>query len=98
MKEFAAQLYNSIAWKKTRAAYAKSKQNLCEICLSKGIIKPGVIVHHKIHLDPQNVNDPNIALNWENLQLVCRDCHAYIHDRSQRRYKFDDYGRAITRD
>lgn len=98
MKPYAREFYSSKAWKDTRTAYAKSKRNLCEICLSKGIIKSGVIVHHKVHLDPDNINDPNITLNWNNLQLVCRDCHAAIHDQRQRRYKLDEMGRVIFLD
>ena len=96
MKDYARTFYSSKAWKDTRTAYAKYRHNLCELCLAKGIYKPGVIVHHKIHIDPQTINDPTVTLNWDNLQLVCRDCHAMIHDRRQRRYKFDEMGRIIT--
>ena len=93
MKQFARAFYSSGAWKNTREAYAKSKRNLCEICLSKGLYKPGEIVHHKVMLTPENIDDPTVTLNWQNLQLVCRDCHAEIHDRRQRRYKIDELGR-----
>lgn len=95
MKDFARKLYSSTAWKRCREAYAKSKGNLCEVCLSKGIYKPGEIVHHKQPLTPENVNDPHVSLNWDNLQLVCRDCHAQIHDGRKRRYKIDELGRVI---
>lgn len=100
MKDYAVRFYSSKAWKKTRMAYAKSKRNLCEICLAKGLYKPGEIVHHKIHLSPDNINDPTVTLNWDNLQLVCRDCHADIHDydRRKRRYRIDDLGRVIVRE
>ena len=94
-REFAKEFYNSPAWKDCRRSYAASKGNLCEICLSKGLVKPGEIVHHKIHLDPENINDPNVALNWNNLQLVCRDCHGLIH-RPERRFKVDEWGRVIS--
>lgn len=94
MKDYAAALYSSKAWKETRRAYRKSVGGLCEICLKKGIYKPGEIVHHKIHLTPDNVNDPAVALNWNNLQLVCRDCHAELHGET-RRYKVDELGRVI---
>lgn len=97
MKDFAARLYNSTAWKNCRREYAKSKGNLCEVCLSKGIYKGGEIVHHRVILTPENVDDPNVTLNWDNLQLVCRDCHATIHDARKRRYKFDEMGRLTTR-
>lgn len=98
MKPYATAFYSSKAWKDTRTAYAKSKGNLCEICLSKGLYKPGVIVHHKVHLTPENIKDPSVTLNWSNLQLVCRDCHANIHDSRKRRYKIDEYGRVICRE
>lgn len=97
MKDYAKTFYSSKAWKDTRAAYAKSKGGLCEICLSKGIYKAGEIVHHKCHISPDNVNDPSVTLNWDNLQLVCRDCHAMEHDQRKRRYRIDEMGRVTTR-
>ena len=98
MQDFARQLYGSKAWKNCRRAYAKSVGNLCEVCLSKGLYKGGEIVHHKVHLTPENINDPTVTLNWDNLQLVCRDCHAAIHDydRRKRRYKIDELGRVTA--
>lgn len=95
MKPFAEAFYNSPAWKQTREEYKRSVGGLCELCWSEGIVKAGAIVHHKTPLTPENINDINIALGWDNLQLVCRDCHAKIHDRRQRRYKVDELGRVI---
>lgn len=97
MRDFARTFYSSTAWKKTRAAYAKSKGNLCERCLKKGLIVPGVIVHHKVYLTPDNINDPAVSLNWSNLELVCADCHAEEHNRLQRRYTVDEHGRVTSR-
>ena len=51
----------------------------------------GRIVHHKIHLDADNIGDPNVTLNWDNLELVCMDCHAAEHG-SKKRYKVDLLG------
>ena len=109
-KEFARDFYNSKAWYRTRTAYARSRKYLCEICLAKGIYKAADIVHHKIHLTPENINDPKITLNWENLQCVCRACHAEVHDMPQyykqmsaarkfvkKRYFIDENGRVITK-
>ena len=98
MKDFARYFYSSIAWKNTRTAYAKSQQNMCEICRAKGIYKPCEIVHHKIQLTPQNINDPSITLDWNNLQCVCRDCHADVHGNKTKRYKIDELGRVIPTD
>ena len=49
MKETSG-FYKTAAWVSCRDAYAKSKGGLCERCLSRGIYRAGVIVHHKIHL------------------------------------------------
>lgn len=95
MKPFAEPFYNSPAWKQTREEYKRRVGGLCEVCWSEGIVKAGVIVHHKIPLTPENISDINIALGWDNLQLVCRDCHAKYHDTRKRRYKLDEMGRVI---
>lgn len=80
-KEFARKFYNSKAWKNCRNEYGKQAHWLCENCLRKGIYKPGAIVHHKIELDPVTIENPEIALSFDNLELLCRDCHAAVHDR-----------------
>lgn len=96
MREFASAFYNSPGWKETRRAYRKSVGGLCELCLKEGRYTAGEIVHHKIPLDPTNINNPDITLSWDNLQLVCREHHAQIHDRRKRRYKVDDMGRVTA--
>lgn len=92
MKEFAKEFYGSRAWKATRRAYRKSVGGLCERCLKAGRYTPGEIVHHKIHLTPQNVNNPSVTLDWGNMELLCRECHAEEHGR-QRRYVILEDGR-----
>lgn len=79
MKEFARQFYNSKAWKECKNGYIKSVNGLCERCLKKGKVKPGKIVHHKVTLTPENINDPNITLNWDLLEYDCQDCHNQEH-------------------
>lgn len=74
MKEWAEQFYKSKAWMKCRASFIVSKFNICERC--HGV---GKIVHHKIILTPKNINDTNITLNWNNLELLCQDCHNKEH-------------------
>jgi len=81
MKDYARKLYSSKAWKEARTAYAKSRGGLCERCLRAGLIVPGEIVHHRQHITAANVDNPAITLSWENLELVCRECHAAIHER-----------------
>jgi len=73
-KEWAKSFYQSKAWKKCRDGYIKSVYGLCERCG-----KPGYIVHHKKYITPKNINDPNITLNWDNLEYICQDCHNKEH-------------------
>ena len=95
MREFAEGFYNSPAWKSCRESYKKYRRGLCERCLERGIYRAGVIVHHRIHLSPENIGDPNVSLSFDNLMLLCRDCHAEVH-KPERRYKFDELGRIIV--
>ena len=93
--------YKTIQWKECRNAYMKAQRGLCEECLKMGLITPAEIVHHKVHLNPQNMNDPDITLNWDNLEAVCRLHHAEIHEgqnRNPRRYTVDMFGRVEAKD
>ena len=97
------QLYLSQAWKDTRSAYLKKVGGLCEECLKQGIIRPAEIVHHKIPLTEDNVMDLNISLSWNNLQALCRSCHADAHEemyrkRSRKRYRVDRFGNVKIQD
>lgn len=80
-----AQFYTTRRWRVCRQSYAKSKGWLCERCLSRGLIVPGTEVHHKIRLTPQTVNDPNVSLNWRNLELLCAECHEKEHGKLKER-------------
>lgn len=88
MKEYAKGFYGSRAWKNCRAAYKAYRGGLCERCLAKGLYNPGVIVHHKIYISPENISNPNITLNWDNLELVCRACHDEEHELQKHRAEF----------
>lgn len=92
MQSWAEKFYNSPAWKKCRAAYKKSVHGLCERCG-----ETGEIVHHKIPLTPENINDPNITLNFINLRLECRSCHGFSHGNSPTRegFRFDSDGNLL---
>ena len=106
------EFYHSRAWKETRK-YIWLKQNLlCARCC-KPVYVDGIsewipkekrrtgIVHHKIYLDNINVYDPNITLDEDNLEGVCKWCHEHVchnTDISTRKdYKFDDEGNLTKR-
>ena len=96
MQEYAKTFYKSKAWQACRASYLKQVRGLCEVCLKRGLYTPADTVHHKIHLSPKNINDPSITLSFDNLEAVCRDCHANLH-KSEKRYKVDEFGHVIIR-
>lgn len=95
MRDFAKDFYQSQAWKKRREAYLKEKGWLCEECLKRGRYTPADTVHHIIPLSPENISNTMITLSGENLEAVCRDCHAEKHKRAKR-YKIDEFGRVET--
>lgn len=97
MRSIDSSFYKTGAWKKCRAGYIKSVGGLCERCLAKGLIVPGYIVHHKIHLTQDNVMDPSITFNYDNLEYICFDCHQQEHfsAKPKRRYKIDENGTVI---
>jgi 5-methylcytosine-specific restriction endonuclease McrA len=73
-QDYAKAFYHSKEWRDCQAAFMKSKYYICEQC--GGAAK---ICHHKIYLTPANINDPNITLNWDNLEALCQDCHTRQH-------------------
>ena len=96
-KEYAEAFYHSKEWIKCRKAYIKSVHGLCERCG-----EPGYIVHHKKYITPNNINDSNITLNFDNLEYLCLDCHNKEHEfnREKRRITaigtvFDSKGNLI---
>lgn len=92
-REFSKAFYNSTVWKKTAKIYKESVFSVCEKCR-----REGHIVHHKIHLTPFNINDPNITLSFDNLMYLCLECHNAIHakeETSNRNVVFDANGNMI---
>lgn len=96
-EQFANPFYSSAAWKRCRRDFRKSRRNLCERCLSRGEITVGtkeqpLEVHHKIPLTRENINDPNVTLNWDNLELLCKSCHDEEREIKRGRWTVDKDG------
>lgn len=94
--------YKSKAWQHCRNAYFKKARGLCEVCLSKGLIKQGEIVHHIVEMTSENIKNPTLAFGDDNLQLVCRECHAQIHEAKKlkgrsKRYEVDSNGKVVIK-
>lgn len=88
---FARNFYRTYAWQECSRKYLQSVGGLCERCKAAGLIVPADEVHHKIRLTPESLSDPTIALNWENLEALCKDCH--IKEHNQKRWRVDEQGR-----
>lgn len=86
MKEYAERFYKSKQWQRCRAAYIASVGGLCERCRMRGIINVGVIVHHRKYVDPENITDPAVLTAFDNLELLCKDCHNKEHFAPKKRY------------
>lgn len=106
-QEFAEGFYHSHQWRSTRKAYMERPLDTpwgicppgaCEDCFERGEINAAVIVHHKIWLNENNINDTTVTLNFKNLKRVCRECHAMEHGAAPPpRVGFDEHGNLIRR-
>lgn len=91
-KPFAKKFYASKQWEQCRTAYISSVYGLCARCDNE----PGLILHHKIALKPSNINNPDITLNFDNLELLCLIHHNAINGKQiELRYIFDSNGNVI---
>jgi len=69
-----AEFYHSTAWKRLSRTFLLSKNYICERCG-----KPAEIAHHRRYLNAENVLNPDISLNPDNLEALCLDCHNTEH-------------------
>lgn len=87
------QFYTSNEWRKFRKALIAERINSKDGVLydewnGKPILKDSdTILHHKIELSMQNVNDRSISLNPENIMIVSMKSHNEIHNRFGGRIK-----------
>lgn len=97
-RDFAKNFYASTAWKRVRSAYL-SEHPYCERCLERGLIVPAEHVHHKAYIDtPEKVNNPMLALNYDNLESLCEPCHSKehnAHDQAGTDLYFDSEGNLV---
>lgn len=75
------QVYHTTEWERVRQYVIQRAQGLCEECLRQGRIEVGTDVDHIQPLTENNWQDWNIAYNPDNLQLLCKQCHAAKHSK-----------------
>lgn len=89
--------YASGVWVDCARAYRRAHP-WCERCLKKHEISASEEVHHKIELTAENINDPDVALNWDNLEALCGKCHRQEHGKKRggRRWSVDAAGKVTV--
>lgn len=89
-----ARFYKSDEWKIARSMKIAAAAGRCEKC---GAV--GTEVHHIKHLTPDNIDDPLITINQDNLILLCNECHNKEHGRfcNKSEYRFDEEGNLVKR-
>lgn len=105
------EFYQTKAWKQIRKNIWLKQSCLCNRChrpvyvngISEYIPKDKRlkgIVHHKEYLTDINFNDDSIALNEDNLEGLCIDCHNKEHFNTgvtRNDVMFDEEGNLILR-
>lgn len=88
-RKFAKAFYRSKEWERVRQYVLLRDKFLCRHCGA-----PAREVHHIIPLSPDNIWDPSVTLNPDNLISLCRDCHMREHERNGvlPRIEFDESG------
>lgn len=93
---FNTPFYKSAVWLRCRQSYIRAQHGICERCGNGGWH-----VHHKIYLTENNINDPQITLNHDNLELLCNSCHSREHKPRIKACRddvvFDDNGDLVRR-
>lgn len=93
-KSWAKSFYNSKAWKDCRKAYIAERISidggLCEYCKKE----LGTELDHVEELTPENIQDPDVTLNFQNFKWACHTCHTRKTKSgiSEDDYYFDENG------
>lgn len=82
------QFYKSDKWEAFRQIIIDQRTDAdgfihCAQCGKPILKKYDLVIHHKMELSEDNVNDYSISLNPDNVECVCFKCHNKLHDRWQ---------------
>ncbi|WP_051353750.1 HNH endonuclease [Atopobium fossor] len=76
---FSKRFYRSTKWIKARELCKARQHGLCADCQERGLVTPIDEVHHIKPLTPENIDNPAVTVNQDNLVGLCRDCHFARH-------------------
>ena len=74
-------IYQDVRWQRLRVAYL-ADHPLCEECLANGVTREAVDVHHVVSfMSAEGVERIELALNYDNLRALCKECHQAEHNK-----------------
>lgn len=73
------EFYTSPVWRRTQKRILKEKHWECSRCKAKGFVVRADTVHHKKYLRKH----PELALDDDNLEPLCRNCHHEEHHKKK---------------
>lgn len=79
MRNLRQKAYQNTKWRKMRDTYMH-EHPLCEECLKQGKVTPAEDIHHKRSPFQKGEVNWNLLLDYNNLEAVCKTCHATIHN------------------
>lgn len=72
--------YGSKRWQDLRKVLIIDRHGICERCGKDFSADTSQLVaHHKEHLTDETLKDPAVAVNPDNVEIVCAKCHAHYH-------------------
>lgn len=72
--------YASKRWRDLRKMLVVDRHGICDRCGKDFSYDTSELVaHHKEHLTDESLADPAVAVNPENIEIVCQKCHAHYH-------------------
>ena len=92
-KDFSKAFYKSKPWRAVREYVLRRDMYTCHDCSGRANE-----VHHIDELTQENIGDPNVALNPENLMSLCGDCHkkrTHSEGDVADGYEFDENGMVV---
>ncbi len=83
----AYRFYLTADWQRVRDAKKAKEHYECERCRAVGKYSPCEAVHHKLYLKVR----PDLALDINNLECLCKDCHYKEHHKYKPKKLKDEF-------
>ena len=92
--------YASKRWRDLRQVLIVQRHGICDRCGKDFSFDTSeLIAHHKEHLTDESLADPDVAVNPDNIEIVCQKCHAHYHTErgaTKRKQVFLVYGSPLS--